>query len=84
MGDEVSSHTRFAIRRLKRKMPSARVMLCWWSGRIDKEAAEQRRLEARADLIATSPSHALTILLDAAASVPITTQPESELAEIAK
>lgn len=84
MGDEVSSHTRFSIRRLKRKMPKARVMLCWWSGRIDEEAAEQRRLEARADLVATSPSHALTILLDAAASVPITTQPESELAEIAR
>ena len=84
MGDEVSSHTRFAIRRLKRKMPKARVMLCWWSGRIDEEAAEQRRLEVRADLVATSPSHALTILLDAAASVPITTQPESELADIAR
>ncbi|WP_398471587.1 hypothetical protein [Tardiphaga sp.] len=82
MGDEVSSHTRFAIRRLKRRMPKARIMLCWWSGRIDEETAERRRSEARADLVAISPSQALAILL-AAASTPITTQPQAEPAAIA-
>ncbi|OYU92346.1 MAG: transporter [Bradyrhizobiaceae bacterium PARB1] len=84
MGEEVASHTRFAIRRLKRRMPKARIMLCWWSGRIDEETAERRRLEARADLVVTSPGHALARLLDAAASVPITTNSESKPARIAK
>lgn len=54
MGDEAPSRTHFAIRRLRRRMPKARIVLCCWLDRVDDEAAERRRIEARADLAGSS------------------------------
>lgn len=71
MGDEATSRTRFAIRRLRRRMPKARIVLCCWSDRVDDEAAERHRIEARADLAASSPSRTLAIILEAASAEPI-------------
>lgn len=47
MGSEASSHIRFTVRRLKRRMPTARIVLCWWAEGLEDEAAERRRIEEK-------------------------------------
>jgi hypothetical protein len=64
-------------------MPKARIVLCCWSDRVDDEAAERHRIEARADLAASSPSRTLATILEAASAEPISL-PAPERATIVK
>lgn len=63
MGDEVLSHTRFAVRRLRRKVPTARIVFCCWSNELDGATLERKRVEVKADLAASSPARTLALLL---------------------
>jgi hypothetical protein len=68
MGDDVPSHTRFAIRRLRRKLPTAQIVLSCWSDKLDEETLDRRRVEVKADLAASSPARTLALLLTEAQS----------------
>ncbi|MET0220106.1 MAG: AI-2E family transporter, partial [Tardiphaga sp.] len=45
----VPSHMRYAIKRLRRKLPNARIILCCWTDPIDRDDLERRRGDAKAD-----------------------------------
>jgi hypothetical protein len=60
------AHMRYAVHRLRRKMPQARILLgCWVEG-MDATAATALREAARADLVATSLREAMALCLDMA------------------
>jgi hypothetical protein len=60
------AHMRYAVRRLRRKMPQARVLLgCWVEG-MDASAASALREATRADLVATGLCEATALCLNAA------------------
>ena len=60
------AHMRYAVRRLRRKMPQARILLgCWVEG-MDATAATVLREAARADVVATSLREAMAQCLDMA------------------
>ncbi|WP_425493268.1 AI-2E family transporter [Microvirga zambiensis] len=55
------AHMRYAVRRLRRKMPRARILLgCWVEG-MDAAAAVALREAARADLVATTLREAVAL-----------------------
>jgi predicted PurR-regulated permease PerM len=57
------AHMRFAVRRLRRKLPAAKIMLGCWTKEVD---AERLREAAKADFAAASLREATKICLDAA------------------
>lgn len=60
------AHMRYAVRRLRRKMPQAQILLgCWVEG-MDAAAAAALREAVRADLVATSLRDAMTLCLEMA------------------
>jgi predicted PurR-regulated permease PerM len=59
------AHMRFAVRRLRRKLPNAIIMLGVWSGSFDKDAAEILREAAKADLAKVTLYGALEACIDA-------------------
>ena len=54
------SHMRYTIKRLRRKMPNGKIILCCWAEGIYRETLLQRRVDAKADFGAATPSEALT------------------------
>jgi predicted PurR-regulated permease PerM len=69
---DVSSpvHVRFAIRRLRRKLPNAVIMVGCWGMDGDRDA-ESLASEAKADLAATTLTQALEMCLAAAVGAPV-------------
>ncbi|MET0721855.1 MAG: AI-2E family transporter [Tardiphaga sp.] len=63
----VPSHMRYAIKRLRRRMPKARIILCCWAEGLQRDALEQLRNDAKADLAAASPGEALKLCVLGAA-----------------
>jgi predicted PurR-regulated permease PerM len=64
------AHMRYAVRRLRRKVPQARILLgCWVEG-MDAAAAAALREAARADLVATSLRDAMALCLEMARTEP--------------
>ncbi|MGM4894950.1 AI-2E family transporter [Tardiphaga sp. 839_C3_N1_4] len=63
----VPSHMRYAIKRLRRRMPKAKIILCCWAEGLQPEALEQLRSDAKADLAASSPGEALKLCVRGAA-----------------
>jgi|ERR1700737_2018812 len=55
------AHMRYSVRRLRRKLPKATVMLGCWAEDIDKEALEELRETAKADTAAASLREAMMI-----------------------
>jgi predicted PurR-regulated permease PerM len=64
------SHTRYAIKRLRRKMPQGKIILCCWAEGIDRDTLTQRQIEAKADFSAASPGEALLHCVRAASTAP--------------
>jgi hypothetical protein len=55
------AHMRYSVRRLRRKFPTAGIMLGCWAENIDKDALEELRDTAKADTVAGSLSEAMMI-----------------------
>ena len=55
------AHMRYSVRRLRRKLPKATIMLGCWAEGIGKETLEELRETAKADTVAGSLSEAMMI-----------------------
>src|SRR5450432_812666 len=60
------AHMRYSVRRLRRRLPGATIMLGCWAEDIDKESLEALRDTAKADMVAGSLSEAMMICRTAA------------------
>jgi hypothetical protein len=60
------AHMRYSVRRLRRKLPKATIILGCWMKDIDSAVLEQLRDVAKADLVATSLGEAVKLCLEAA------------------
>ena len=61
------AHMRYAVRRLRRKLPSATIILGCWLKQVDSAALELLREGAKADLVASSLGDAVRLCIEAAA-----------------
>jgi hypothetical protein len=59
------AHMRYSVRRLRRKMPNATIILGCWVNGIDPAALEILREGAKADLVAATPGEAVKLCIDA-------------------
>jgi predicted PurR-regulated permease PerM len=59
------AHMRYSVRRLRRKMPKATIILGCWMKDMDPEALEKFRDGAKADLAAASLGEALKLCIEA-------------------
>ncbi len=59
-----SAHMRYAVRRLRRKLPKATIILGYWMKDIDAAGLERLRSEVKVDLVATSVGEALKLCID--------------------
>ena len=59
------AHMRYAVRRLRRKLPSVTIILGCWVKEIDPAALELLRENAKADLVATSLGEAVKLCIEA-------------------
>jgi predicted PurR-regulated permease PerM len=57
----IPAHMRYSVRRLRRKLPSAMIVLGCWAENVDKEALEELRCTVKADTAAGSLSEAMMI-----------------------
>ena len=60
------AHMRYSVRRLRRKLPKATIILGCWMKDIDPAALEQMRDAAKADLVAASLGEAVKFCIEAA------------------
>ncbi len=60
-----AAHMRYSVRRLRRKLPKATIILGCWVNDIDQAAMELLRTGAKADLIATSIGEAVRLCIEA-------------------
>ena len=58
-------HMRYSVRRLRRKLPKATIVLGCWMKDIDSAALEQIRVSAKADLVAASLGEAVKLCIEA-------------------
>ena len=73
------AHMRYSVRRLRRKLPKATIILGCWMKDMDPGALEGLREGAKADLAATSLGGALKLCIEATGVVDLSTIPEVEL-----
>jgi predicted PurR-regulated permease PerM len=59
------SHMRYSVRRLRRKLPKATIILSCWMRDVDPVALEKLRDGAKADLVAASLGEALKLCIEA-------------------
>jgi predicted PurR-regulated permease PerM len=59
------AHMRYAVRRLRRKLPRATIILVCWMKETDRAALQQLRDGAKADLVATSLGEAVQLCIEA-------------------
>jgi hypothetical protein len=57
---------RYSVRRLRRKLPNAKIILGCWMKEMDPAALEQLRDGAKADLVAASLGEALKLCIESA------------------
>ena len=55
------AHMRYSVRRLRRKLPKATIMLGCWADGVEKESLEELRANAKADTAAGSLREAMMI-----------------------
>src|SRR5688572_4221679 len=60
------AHMRYSVRRLRRKLPNATIILGCWMKETDAAALEQLRDGAKADLVAASLGEALKLCIEVA------------------
>jgi hypothetical protein len=60
------AHVRYAVRRLRRKMPQAKILLGCWVERTDATAATTLQEATRSDLIASTLREAVALCVDLA------------------
>ncbi|TFV75892.1 AI-2E family transporter [Bradyrhizobium frederickii] len=60
-----AAHMRYSVRRLRRKLPKATIILGCWVKDIDAAALELLRESAKADLVATSIGEAVRLCIEA-------------------
>ena len=60
------AHMRYSVRRLRRKLPKATIILGCWAKEIDRTALEALREGAKADLVAASLGDAVKLCIEAA------------------
>jgi predicted PurR-regulated permease PerM len=60
------AHMRYSVRRLRRKLPTATIILGCWLKEIDPAALEALRENAKADLVASSVADAVRLCIEAA------------------
>ena len=60
------AHMRYSVRRLRRKLPKATIILGCWVKEIEPDALELLREGAKADLVAGSLGEAVKLCIDAA------------------
>ena len=61
---------RYSVRRLRRKLPNATIMLGCWSADTDAVVLEQLREAAKADLVAGNLREATRLCVELATEVP--------------
>ena len=59
------AHMRYSVRRLRRRLPKATIILCCWVKDIDPAALELLREGAKADLVVASLGEAIKLCLEA-------------------
>ena len=59
------AHMRYSVRRLRRKLPKATIILGCWMKDMDLAGLEQLRDGAKADLVATSLGEAVKLCIEA-------------------
>jgi hypothetical protein len=59
------AHMRYSVRRLRRKLPKATIILGCWMKEMDPAALEQLRESAKADLAAASLGEAIKLCIEA-------------------
>ncbi len=59
------AHMRYSVRRLRRKLPKATIILCCWIKDIDPAALEQMRESVKADLVAHNLGEAVKLCIEA-------------------
>jgi predicted PurR-regulated permease PerM len=75
------AHMRYSVRRLRRKLPTATIILGCWLKDMDPGALESLREGAKADLAATSLGGALKHCIEAIGIVDLSTDLEPQLSE---
>ena len=75
------AHMRYSVRRLRRKLPKATIILGCWMKDMEPAALESLREGAKADLAATSLGGALKLCVEATGVVDLSTIPEAQLSK---
>ena len=75
------AHMRYSVRRLRRKLPKATIILGCWMKDMEPAAIESLREGAKADLAATSLGGALKLCIEATGVVDLSTIPEAQLSK---
>ena len=60
-----AAHMRYSVRRLRRKVPKATIVLCCWGKDIDEAALETLREGAKADAVTRSPGETVKLFIEA-------------------
>ncbi|WP_316179919.1 MULTISPECIES: AI-2E family transporter [unclassified Bradyrhizobium] len=66
IGNSGVAHMRYSVRRLKRRLPRAKVMLVCCAAEVDQEAAKVLQEATKADLVAASMGEAVRMCIEAA------------------
>ncbi|WP_315813104.1 AI-2E family transporter [Bradyrhizobium sp. SZCCHNR2028] len=66
IGNSGVAHMRYSVRRLKRRLPRAKVMLVCCAADVDQEAAKVLQEATKADLVAASMGEAVRMCVEAA------------------
>ena len=73
------AHMRYSVRRLRRKLPKATIILGCWMRDIDPAALESLREGAKADLAAASLGEAIKLCIEATGLKDWSTTPEGQV-----
>src|SRR5215207_849784 len=73
------AHMRYSVRRLRRKLPDATIILGCWMKETDAAALEQLRDGAKADLVAASLGEALKLCIEVAGAGSETATKQDEV-----
>ena len=77
------AHMRYAVRRLRRKLPKATIILGCWVKEIGPDALESLREGAKADLAAASLGEAVKLCIEAAQNQSQATSGQEKSATVA-
>lgn len=75
------AHMRYSVRRLRRKLPKATIILGCWMKDLDSAALETLQEGAKADLAAASLGGALKLCIEATGLKDLSTTPEGQVSK---